>query len=69
MMAKKKKPVVEIKDVSYNTEDGALVKVIKFNPEKMSVDINIHVEGQKVESKSIAFAHLPKNIKKIVKGN
>jgi len=67
-MAKKKKPVKEIKDVSYKTEDGALVKVIKFNPEKMSVDINIHVEGKKVESKSIAFAHLPKNIKKIIKG-
>lgn len=68
-MAKKRKAVVEIKDVSYNTEDGALVKVIKFNPEKMSVDINIHVEGKKVESKTIAFAHLPKSVKKIVKGN
>jgi len=67
-MAKKKKSVKEIKDVSYKTEDGALVKVIKFNPEKMSVDINIHIEGQKVESKSIAFAHLPKNIKKLIKG-
>ena len=67
-MAKKRKAVQEIKDLSYKTEDGATVKVIKFNREKMSVDINIHAEGQKVESKSIAFAHLPKSIKKLIKG-
>ena len=65
-MAKKKKPVVEVKDLSYTTEDGNLVKIIKFNPEKMSVDINIHAEGEKVKSTSIAFAHLPKNIKKVL---
>ena len=66
-MAKRKKPTIEISDVSYTTEDGALVKVIKFNPTKMSVDINIHKEGEKVESRSIAFAHLPKKIKQQIK--
>ena len=68
-MAKKKKAVIEIQGVSYNTEDGALVKIIKFNPDKMSVDINIHTEGEKVKSSTIAFAHLPKSVKQKIKKN
>jgi len=66
-MAKKRKPTIEISDVSYTTEDGALVKVIKFYPSKMCVDINIYVEGEKTQSKSIAFAHLPRKIKQKIK--
>ena len=66
-MAKKKKSIdLSSKNIEYDTEEGH-VKVIRFNPNNKSVDINLYVEGEKTRSLSIAFAHLPKPVKQLVK--
>ena len=69
-MAKKKKKIeLSQKDITYIV-DKQRYKVIRFIPENMSVDILVLNEGQLQEGhQNIPFAHLPKNIKKIVKPN
>ena len=66
-MAKKKQSIeLSDKNIEYDTEEGR-IKVIRFNPNNQSVDVNLYVEGEKVRSIAIAFAHLPKPIKKLVR--
>ncbi|MEA3372061.1 MAG: hypothetical protein U9Q62_00080 [Campylobacterota bacterium] len=66
-MAKKKRAIeLSDKNIEYDTEEGR-VKVIRFNPNNQSVDVNLYVKEEKVKSVSIAFAHLPKPIKKLVR--
>ena len=66
-MAKKKKAIeLSDKNIEYDTEEGR-VKVIRFNPNNKSVDINLYAKGEKARSLSIAFAHLPKPVKQLVK--
>ena len=66
-MAKKKKSIdLADKNIEYSLNDDS-IKVIHFNPNTMTVDINIHSEGQKVRSESIRFAQLPKHIKQLVR--
>jgi hypothetical protein len=64
----KKKAILSLEDriIEFITEDGALVKLIKYNPNTMRVDINIYESDKKVKSTTIAFAHLPKAIKKVI---
>lgn len=66
-MAKKKK-VINLSDqkISYN-EDEQEIKIIAFNPNTMEVEVSITVEGEKKRIMKLPFAHLPKEIKKIVR--
>lgn len=65
-MAKKKKTVdLSAKDIAYEIEEGT-VKVIRFNPNLMTVDINIYAENENVRSATIPFAQLPKPIKQLI---
>ena len=67
-MAKKKKAVeYSDKNITFTIEN-AHYKLIRFHPSTMGVDAkNISDESVKGVVK-IAFAHLPKEIKKLIKG-
>ena len=66
-MAKKKKVInLSEQSISY-TEDERDIKVIAFNPNTMEVDVSITVEGEKKRVMKLPFAHLPKEIKKLVR--
>ena len=66
-MAKKKKVInLSEQDISY-IEDERDIKIILFNPNTMEVDVSITVEGEKKRVMKLPFAHLPKEIKKLVR--
>lgn len=57
----KQKITFEIEKRSY--------KVIRFYPTKMTLDVNVFENGEKQGMQNIPFAHLPKEIKKLIKAN
>lgn len=66
-MAKKKKVINLIEqNISY-IEDERDIKLVSFNPNTMEVDVSISVKGEAKRVMKLPFAHLPKEIKKIVK--
>lgn len=56
-----KKIVFDIKKVSY--------RVIRFYPSQMIVDVMVIDDGVKLGMQTLPFAHMPKEIKKIIKPN
>jgi hypothetical protein len=64
----KKKKVIDLssQEITYGIEGGS-VKVVRFDPNRMSVDINIYAENENVRSATIPFAQLPKAIKQRVR--
>ena len=66
-MAKKKKSIeLTQKKLSF-VDKGITYKLIRFKPENMTVDV-VRYEGEKrLDSFNIPFAHLPRELKKIVK--
>lgn len=68
-MAKNKKSI-ELTDrgISFVLEKVSY-NVIRFYPSKMTVDVMVFENGVKEGLKSLPFAHLPKEIKKIIKPN
>ena len=69
-MAKKKKSVeLSEKKISFTVEKKSY-KVIRYYPTAMSLDVMAFDEnGVKIGMQNIPFAHLPKEIKKMVKPN
>jgi hypothetical protein len=68
-MAGKKKPVVDLtsQELSFPI-DGLTAKLIAFNPNTMTLRIDLYEDGARVKSdSSFPFAHLPKPLKKVVK--
>ncbi len=66
-MAKKKRSIELVdQNITYDVDEG-VVKVIRLDPNTMTVDVNVHVEGQKARPERIRFAQLPKHIKKLVR--
>lgn len=66
-MAKKKHSLdLSSRDITYESDEGS-IKVLRFNPNAMTVDITICEAGQKVRLRTIPFAHLPKPIKRLVR--
>jgi hypothetical protein len=51
------------------TLERSLYKVIRFFPAKMTVDVMVFEDGVKIGIKTLPFAHLPREIKKIIKPN
>ncbi|MCD6432791.1 MAG: hypothetical protein J7L21_02010 [Sulfurimonas sp.] len=70
MMAKKKKSV-ELSDKKINfIIEKISYKAIRYYPTAMSLDVMVTDEnGVKLGMQNIPFAHLPKDIKKIIKPN
>lgn len=68
-MAKDKKSIeLSDKKISFTLERVSY-NVIRFFPTKMTVDVMVFEDGIKEGVKTIPFAHLPKEIKKIIKPN
>ncbi len=68
-MAKEKKSIeLTDKKISFKLERVSY-NVIRFFPTKMTVDVMVFEDGIKEGVKTIPFAHLPKEIKKIIKPN
>ena len=68
-MAKNKKSVeLADKEISFVLERVSY-NVIRFYPTKMTVDVMVFEDGVKEGTKTLPFAHLPKEIKKIIKPN
>ncbi len=69
-MAKKKKSL-ELSDKKISFEIKRVVyRVIRFYPSTMSVDAMVIDEnGERKGMQNIPFAHIPKEIKKIIKPN
>lgn len=66
-MAKKKQVINLIEqNISY-TEDERNIRVVALNPNTMEVDVSITVEGEKKRVMKLPFAHLPREIKKVVR--
>jgi hypothetical protein len=53
-------------DLSYQENDRH-IQVISFNPNTMEVETSIEVKGEKKKVMKLPFAHLPKEIKKLIK--
>jgi len=67
ILAKKKK-IIDVKSMNIKYEEKNLtLQVLFLNTQKMTVDLNVYDKDTFIESKTIPFAHLPKNIKKLVK--
>ena len=70
-MAKKKKKSIELSDkkISFNVEKRSY-KAIRYYPTAMSLDVmEFDENGKKVGVTNIPFAHVPKEIKKMIKPN
>ncbi len=66
-MAKKKK-FIDVKSMNIRyVERDLTFQVLLLNTQSMTVDLNVYDKDTFIESKTIPFAHLPKNIKKLVK--
>ena len=70
-MGKKQKKSVELSDKKINfTIQKMSYKAIRYYPTAMSLDVMVTDEdGTKLGMQNIPFAHIPKEIKKIVKPN
>lgn len=69
-MAKKKKSIeLSDKKIEFKIENVSY-KAIRFYPSTMTLDVMVHdEEGVKVGMQNIPFAHVPKEIKKLIKPN
>ena len=70
-MAKKKKKSLELSDKKINFIMKKIsYKVIRYYPTAMTIDAMATDEnGEKLGMQNLAFAHIPKEIKKLIKPN
>ena len=70
-MGKKKKKSIELSDKKINfTKEKISYKVLRYFPTAMTLDVMVTDEnGEKLGMQSLAFAHIPKEIKKLIKPN
>ncbi len=70
-MGKKKKKSVELSDKKINFMiEKISYKVLRYFPTAMTIDVMVTDEnGEKQGMQNLAFAHIPKEIKKLIKPN
>jgi len=70
-MGKKKKKSVELSDKKINFMiEKIAYKVIRYFPTAMTIDVmDTDENGEKLGMQSLAFAHIPKEVKKLIKPN
>jgi hypothetical protein len=68
-MAKKKKSIDLSSQKLEFTEQEAHYKLLRFYPDKMTVDTMLSEAGVKKGMRNLPFAHLPKELKKLIKPN
>ncbi len=67
-MAKNKKKVINLSEQDiFFVEKERHIKIISFNPNSMEVEVSVSVEGEKKKVMKLPFAHIPKEIKKLVR--
>lgn len=63
-----KKPTIDLKTKKITYKDkNQTIKLLTFKKSNMTLDIAIYENGEYVKDGTIAFAHLPKSIKSIIK--
>ena len=64
-MAKKKKPTIELsnKKISF-TRDNVTFKIIRFYQKDMTLDVMVYDGEERRGEQKIAFAQLPKELKR-----
>ena len=63
-----KKPLIDLTNKSIEYEqNNQIIKLKTFNKKNMTVDVSIWENGRFVNNNIIAFAHLPKSIKSLIK--
>jgi hypothetical protein len=69
-MAKKVKSVeLSAKKINFMIEKNSY-KAVRFYPSKMTLDVMVTDEnGEKLGMQNIPYAHMPKDIKKLIKPN
>jgi len=68
-MAIKKKNIDFLdQNISFK-EKSCVYRVVRLHPEHMTVDVSVEENGAKKAMQKLPFAHLPKEIKKLVKPN
>jgi len=70
-VAKKKKKSIELSDKKINFMiERTSYKAIRYFPTAMTLDVMVTDEnGEKQGMQNLAFAHIPKEIKKLIKPN
>ena len=66
-MARKKKSIDFSNQEIFFEIEQECYKVMRFHPSNMTVDVTRYVDGKKSGQSNLAFAHLPKAIKQIIK--
>ncbi|MBU1659798.1 hypothetical protein KKG72_12230 [bacterium] len=68
-MAKKKKSIeLSEKNITFNIKNISY-RVIRYYPTAMTIDVMVHEDKVKIGLQNLAFAHLPKEVKKLIKPN
>ncbi len=63
-----KKPIIDLKSKNISYEDNnRTIKLLLFKKSNMTIDIAIYENGMFIENSTMVFAHLPKNIKSLIK--
>lgn len=63
-----KKPIIDLRSKNITYEDkNQVIKLISFKKSNMTIDIAIYESGKLIKNSNIVFAHLPKNIKSLIK--
>jgi len=66
----KKKPIIDLKSKNLQYTQGNVVyQLINFNQSNMTLTLLAFENNTQEEIKNFPFAHLPKEIKKLVKPN
>jgi hypothetical protein len=68
MIKNKKSIELHEKKISFKLEKTSY-DIIRFYPSKMTLDVMVFENGVKEGVKTLPFAHLPKEIKRIIKPN
>ena len=63
-----KKPFIDLKskNISYE-QNNQTIKLLSFKKSNMSLEVSIFENGEYLKNSTIVFAHLPKNIKSLIK--
>ncbi len=65
-MAKKATIDLSSQNITYS-ENNQTIKLLKFKKSNMTLDIAIYENNKFIKNSNIVFAHLPKNIKSLIK--
>lgn len=63
-----KKPIIDLKSKNITFDlNNQTIKLLSFKKSNMSLEIAIFENGEFIKNSTIVFAHLPKNIKSLIK--